>query len=88
MNVFTYHPKGTCSREMKIYYDGDTLEDIEVVDGCSGNLKGIRALVRGMKLTEVEEKLAGIRCGMKPTSCPDQLSKAIHELLEKEAIQN
>lgn len=88
MNVFTYRPKGTCSREMKIYYDGDVLEDIEVVGGCSGNLKGIRALVRGMKLSEVEEKLSGIQCGMKTTSCPDQLAKAIHELLEKEAIQN
>ena len=88
MEVFTYRPSGTCSREMKIYYEGDTLIDFEVVGGCSGNLKGIRALVKNMKLKDVEEKLSGITCGMKKTSCPDQLACAIQQILEKEASRN
>ena len=66
----TYHTKGTCSSAI----------DFEIEDG-NGNLKGICALVQGMKVEEVIDKLKGIRCGFKPTSCPDQLAHALEETL-------
>lgn len=81
MEVFVFHPQGTCSREMKIYYENDILMDLEVVGGCSGNLKGIAALVKGMKFQDIVAKLDGLKCGFKQTSCPDQLAKAIETLL-------
>ena len=83
METFIYKPNGVCSREMQITYDGDTLIDLQVIGGCNGNLKGIGKLVQGMKLEEVGKRLEGVTCGMKQTSCPDQLSKAIKEILKK-----
>ena len=83
METFIYKPNGVCSREMQITYDGDTLIDLQVIGGCNGNLKGIGKLVQGMKLEEVTKRLEGVTCGMKQTSCPDQLSKAIKEILKK-----
>ena len=83
METYIYKPNGVCSREMKITYDGDTLIDLQVIGGCNGNLKGIGKLVQGMKLEEVAKRLEGVTCGMKQTSCPDQLSKAIKEILKK-----
>ena len=83
METFIYKPNGVCSREMHITYDGDTLIDLQVIGGCNGNLKGIGKLVQGMKLEEVAKRLEGVTCGMKQTSCPDQLSKAIKEILKK-----
>ncbi len=85
MECFTYHPTGTCSRVMKIYHENKRIVDIEVVGGCSGNLQGIKALLKGMELSEVESRLAGIRCGYKLTSCPDQIAKAIHQILENQS---
>ncbi len=76
---FIYHPKGTCSTEMIFDIDGDTIENLEVIRGCNGNLKGISSLVRGMKIDDVIEKLDGIPCGMKNTSCPDQIAKGLKE---------
>lgn len=83
MEVYTYRPQGVCSREMKIYYENGIVQDFEVVGGCNGNLKGVGALVKGMKLEDVKNRLQGIRCGFRNTSCPDQLSKAIDEILSK-----
>ena len=83
METFIYKPNGVCSREMQITYDGDTLIDLQVIGRCNGNLKGIGKLVQGMKLEEVAKRLEGVTCGMKQTSCPDQLSKAIKEILKK-----
>ncbi|MGN1344186.1 MAG: TIGR03905 family TSCPD domain-containing protein [Traorella sp.] len=83
METFIYKPTGVCSREMQITYDGDTLIDLQVIGGCNGNLKGISKLVQGMKLEEVAKRLEGVTCGMKQTSCPDQLAKAIKEILKK-----
>lgn len=68
---------------MKIYYENGIIQDFEVVGGCNGNLKGVGALVKGMKLEDVKNRLQGIRCGFRNTSCPDQLSKAIDEILSK-----
>ncbi len=82
MEVFTYYPHGVCSREMKIYHENGIIQNIEIVGGCNGNLKGVVALVKGMRLEDVKEKLSGIRCGFKNTSCPDQLAQAISEILK------
>ena len=68
---------------MKIYYENGIIQDFEVVGGCNGNLKGVGALVKGMKLEDVKNRLQGIKCGFRNTSCPDQLSKAIDEILSK-----
>lgn len=66
---------------MEIEADDDqVIRDVRVIGGCNGNLKGICSLIKGQKLETVRQKLNGITCGNKPTSCPDQLSKAIAEL--------
>lgn len=81
--TFIFHPKGTCSREMLISYDGDTITDLKVIGGCHGNLQGIAALVKGRKIEEVCQVLSGIDCHGRGTSCPDQLAKALKQIEEK-----
>lgn len=81
---FTYRTKGTCSQEILFDVDGKTVKNIEFIGGCNGNLQGIASLVRGMKATDAIERMRGIRCGFKPTSCPDQLSIALEKALEEE----
>ncbi len=76
---FSYKTSGTCSRLIHIELDGDEIKEVSFEGGCNGNLKGIGALVRGMKIDDAIERLEGIRCGFKPTSCPDQLAKALKE---------
>lgn len=78
---YQYTPQGTCSRLIDIEMDGDRIADIRFTGGCNGNLQGIAAMARGLKVAEVIERLEGIKCGNKPTSCPDQLAKALRELL-------
>ena len=72
-----YKPRGVCSQLMRVSVEDGIVQDVQVIGGCNGNLKGIMSLVKGMRAEDVVEKLEGIRCGMKPTSCPDQLTKAI-----------
>ena len=79
---YVYKTKGTCSRQIIVDLDGDTIKNVEFVGGCSGNTQGISAIVKGMKVNDVIEKFSGITCGSRPTSCPDQLSKALVEALE------
>ena len=79
MRHYDYKTKGTCSQMISLDLDGDVVRNVQFVGGCNGNLQGIGKLVEGMTVSEVEEKLTGIRCGMKPTSCPDQLAKAVRE---------
>lgn len=78
---FEYRPTGVCSRSICLDIEDGIVRDVEFVDGCNGNLKGICALVKGLSCDEVKEKLSGIRCGLKSTSCPDQLAKAIDEAI-------
>lgn len=80
-----YRPHGVCSREMRVEVEDGIIRRVEVVGGCNGNLKGISRLLVGMRAEDAIEKLEGIRCGFKPTSCPDQLSKALRECLKKQA---
>ena len=72
-----YIPHGVCSRLIHIDLDGDTIKSVEFVGGCSGNTQGISHLVKGMNVHDAIARLEGIRCGNKPTSCPDQLSYAL-----------
>ena len=78
-----YHPRGVCSREMRVEVEDGIIRQVKVIGGCDGNLKGISKLLVGMRAEDAIEKLEGIRCGFKNTSCPDQLSKALRECLEK-----
>ena len=72
-----YTPRGVCSRAMKVTVEDGIVQDVVVVGGCNGNLQGISKLVEGMKVEDVITRLEGIRCGFKPTSCPDQLAQAL-----------
>lgn len=82
--VYTYKTRGTCSSQIKIELNDDkTIKNVEFLGGCNGNLKGIGQLVSGMSIDEVIDRLDGITCGFKATSCPDQLAKALKEI-EKE----
>ena len=83
METFVYKTQGVCSREMHITYEGDTLVELKVIGGCPGNLAGISKLVQGMKLEVVAKRLSGVTCGPKSTSCPDQLARAINQILNK-----
>lgn len=80
--TFNYRPKGVCSQQIIIELNDDVIENLRVLGGCTGNLQGISALVRGMKAQDAIERLRGIRCGFKNTSCPDQIAKALEEALE------
>ena len=77
MSTYVYRPRGVCSREMRFELNGDTIEGLTVINGCHGNLQGIAALVKGRKVSEVIETLEGIKCGPKPTSCPDQIAQGL-----------
>lgn len=81
---FTYRPRGACSQLMEIEVEGDRIKHVKVTGGCSGNLQGISRLVEGMEIREAISRMEGIRCGFKPTSCPDQLAKALKQCLEAE----
>ena len=74
-----YKTSGTCSKLIDFEIDGDIIQSVAFTGGCNGNLSGISSLVRGMKVDDAIAKLKGIRCGMKETSCPDQLAKALEE---------
>ena len=75
-----YKTKGVCSQAIEVESDGDTVKSVQVVGGCNGNTKGIAQLVAGMKVDDVIARLEGTTCGFKPTSCPDQLAKALKEI--------
>lgn len=84
--VITFRPQGTCSQEMRVRLDeNNVIEELEVLGGCSGNLQGIAALVRGMPAQEAVARLKGICCGFKPTSCPDQLARGLEKALAGQA---
>lgn len=76
-----YRPKGVCSQNIIVELDGDMIKHVEFIGGCSGNTQGVARLVEGMKAEDAIARLEGIRCGMRPTSCPDQLSKALKKAL-------
>ncbi len=79
MEKFSYTPKGVCSRRIDIEFDGDIIASVKYSGGCAGNTQGVAALVAGMSIDEAIERLSGIKCGFKSTSCPDQLATALKE---------
>ena len=76
---YEYKTKGTCSQRIFFEVEEGKVKNVQFVGGCNGNLKGIAALVEGMDVADVISRVEGIRCGMKATSCPDQLAKALKE---------
>lgn len=82
MTQITYSTKGVCSRKIYVTVEDNVVKDVKFEGGCAGNTKGVAALCVGMTVDEVIERLEGIRCNFKPTSCPDQLAKALKEYKE------
>ncbi len=78
----TYTPRGVCSRQIDLTIEDNIITDARFTGGCSGNTQGVAALVIGMDVHEAIRRIKGIKCGMKDTSCPDQLSKALESSLE------
>lgn len=72
-----FQPQGVCSKKIIIDVEDGIVNNVKFVGGCSGNTQGVGALAKGMKVEDVVERLQGIRCGARPTSCPDQLTKAL-----------
>ena len=81
----TYRPRGVCSRLMEIEVEDNKIVSVDVTGGCDGTLKGISRLVEGMDVDEAIRRMQGIRCGGKPTSCPDQLSIALSQYRQEHA---
>ena len=82
--TYTYATSGTCSRQIVFELDGNIIKNVVFTGGCHGNLQGISKLVEGMTAEEAINRLRGICCGSKPTSCPDQLATALAAALEKQ----
>lgn len=79
-----YKTKGTCARSIEFEVEDGILKDIKFIGGCQGNTQGVAALAKGLPVTEVIDKLAGIQCGFRGTSCPDQLATALKGYMEQQ----
>lgn len=80
-----YIPNGVCSKEIDIELKDGVIDSVQFTGGCNGNLKGICALVKGMKPEDAIARLKGIKCGFKQTSCPDQLAHALESMISTQA---
>jgi len=80
---YIYNTTGTCSKQILLDVEDGVINDVKFLGGCNGNLQGISKLVKGQKVGDIIDKLQGIKCGMKDTSCPDQLSKALQTIVDK-----
>lgn len=83
--TYTYRPTGVCSTQIDLELEDGIIQSVAFTGGCNGNLKGICQLVAGHSAQEIIDKLEGTTCGKKPTSCPDQLAKALRLALEESA---
>ena len=81
MTKLHFTPRGVCSRGIDVEIQDGIIESVAFHGGCAGNTQGLAALCRGMRVEDAIERLSGIRCGFKSTSCPDQLSKALKEII-------
>ena len=79
--TITYNPRGVCSRQIVVELEDGVIQNVKVAGGCSGNLQGLAALLRGMTAQEAIARREGIRCGVKATSCPDQIAQALKQTL-------
>ena len=83
--TYVFRPQGVCSQQMKVDVDEQgIIQGLQVMGGCHGNLQGIAALVKGMSAKEAAQRLKGIRCGFRATSCPDQLAQNLEKILEQQ----
>ena len=80
---YRYTPQGVCSMQMVFEIENEIIKSLKIIGGCPGNTVGVSKLVQGRKIDEVIEMLKGIPCGMRGTSCPDQVAKALEEYKEK-----
>ncbi len=80
---YTFIPKGVCSRKITFELNDGIVSNVRFSGGCAGNTQGVAALVEGMKAEDVINRLSGIRCGFKRTSCPDQMAQAVKEAMEE-----
>ena len=80
---YRYKPQGVCSMQMVFEIENEIIKSLKIIGGCPGNTVGVSKLVQGRKIDEVIEMLKGIPCGMRGTSCPDQVAKALEEYKEK-----
>ena len=83
MEHISYRTKGVCSRQVEIDLEEGRIVSVKFIGGCAGNTQGVAALLVGMTVEDAIQRLSGIRCGMKSTSCPDQLAQALSAYLEK-----
>ena len=86
MEAFEFVPSGVCSKKMIIEIENGKIISYKSLGGCPGNSLGVNALIKGMDIDEAINRLANIKCGMRSTSCPDQLSKALIKYKEKEKV--
>ena len=77
METIRYTPSGVCSKQMEIDVEDGTIQEVRVMGGCNGNLQGIASLLKGMRVEDAIQRMEGLQCGMKSTSCPDQLAQAL-----------
>ncbi len=80
---YAYTPHGVCSRQIQVDIEDGIVNQVRFIGGCSGNTQGVSALVQGMPVEEVIRRLENIHCGNRPTSCPDQLTKALRQAMEQ-----
>ena len=81
--TYTYKTKGTCSTNIELEVEDGIVRNIAFWGGCNGNLKGITSLLKGMKAQDAIERMEGLTCGPRPTSCPDQVAQCLKEALEQ-----
>lgn len=79
---YSYKTKGTCSQKIDFDLEGNIVHNIAFTGGCNGNTQGVAALCEGLTVEQIEERLKGIQCGMRGTSCVDQLATAVREALD------
>ncbi|MBQ7127009.1 TIGR03905 family TSCPD domain-containing protein [bacterium] len=83
IDIIQFIPKGVCSKMMQIKIKDERVIDAEFIGGCAGNLSGIKMLIQGMHISEIVEKLSGLPCGSRKTSCPDQLAQGIKAYIDE-----
>lgn len=81
--IYEYSPSGVCSQKMVFDIENGVVKSLKVLGGCNGNLKGISSLVEGLAVDEIIERLDGITCGPRPTSCPDQIANALKQFIKE-----
>lgn len=85
MEHIDYKTQGVCARSIEIDVEDNVIQNVRFIGGCSGNTQGVAALLIGMTVEEAIKRLSGLRCGFKPTSCPDQLATALKQHYQKNA---